>query len=304
MDAKQLHEMQRWSLEDKVAHSIDVMSSFIARVGGIDKVYVSFSGGVDSLVMLHIARTFVNKEIKAVFCNTGIEWPELAKFVKTFDNVETIHPKKHIKEIFEAVGFPLVGKRVSSYIREVRHGNPECALTKKRLGNDKLYSIPLKWRFLLDKPYEASEKCCQYLKKEPFRHYERQTGRKPIIGYMASESLMRENDYIKRGGCNSFKPGKEQSSPMSIWLNKDVWEYIHHNNIKYCSIYDSLKDKRTGCVVCGYGLSKDECKFSELYDRYPKMYEWFMKLKNGGVEYRQALKDVGAVLPDEQKLLL
>lgn len=86
---------------------------------------------------------------------------------------------------------------------------------------------------------------------------------------------------------------------MSIWLDTDIWEYIRHNNIKYCSIYDDLKDKRTGCVACGYGLSKDKCKFSELYKRYPKMYNWFMNLENNGVKYRQALKDVGAILPDE-----
>lgn len=291
--------MQKWSLEQKVSHSIDVMSSFVERMGGIDKVYVSFSGGVDSLVMLHIARTFIDKNIKAVFCNTGCEWPDLVKFVKKFGNVDVIHPKKHIKEIYKTQGFPLVGKRVSSYIREVRRGDPNCELTKKRLSRDKFYSIPLKWRFLLDKTYDTSEKCCHYLKKEPFRLYSKATGRKAMVGVMASESLMRENEYVRRGGCNSFKPGKEQSAPMSIWLDTDIWEYLRHNNIKYCSIYDDLKDKRTGCVACGYGLSKDKCKFSELYKRYPKMYNWFMNLENNGVKYRQALKDVGAILPDE-----
>lgn len=192
--------MQKWSLEQKVAHSIDVMSSFIDRMGGIDKVYVSFSGGVDSLVVLHIARTFIDKNIKAVFCNTGMEYPELVKFVHTFDNVDIIRPKIHVKEIFETKGFPLVGKRVGSYIREVRHGDPNCELTKKRLSMDKFYSIPLKWRFLLDKPYETSEKCCHYLKKEPFGKYSKETGRRGILGIMASESLMRENEYVRRGG--------------------------------------------------------------------------------------------------------
>lgn len=208
MDTKQLHEMQKWSLEQKVAHSIDVMSSFIERMGGIDKVYVSFSGGVDSLVMLHIARTFIDKNIKAVFCNTGCEWPDLVKFVKTFDNVDVIHPKEHIKEIYETQGFPLVGKRVSSYIREVRRGDPNCELTKKRLSKDKFYSIPLKWRFLLDKTYDTSEKCCHYLKKEPFRLYSKATGRKAMVGVMASESLMRENEYVRRGGATHSSPAK------------------------------------------------------------------------------------------------
>lgn len=296
--------MQQWSLEDKVAHSIDVISSFISWIGGGKQVHVCFSGGVDSLVLLHIARTFVDKNMKAMFVNTGCEWPEIVKFVKTFDNVDIIHPKKHFKEIVETKGFPLVSKRISEYIREARCLGHDTATYKLRMGNHPFDSIPKKWRFLMKKPYGISEKCCYYLKKEPAHRYEKQYNSRPILGTMAIESMMRTQTYVRNGGCNTFAEGKETSMPLSIWTEKDVWEYIRHNNISYCSIYDSLKDKRTGCIACGYGLSKDECKFSELYNRYPKMYEWFMKLKNGGVEYRQALRDVGAVLPDEQRLLL
>lgn len=303
MTTKELHDMQSKPLDWKVFHAIEVMQTFITRMGGgVGKVYVSFSGGVDSLVVLHIARTFIDKGMKAVFCNTSMEWKELVQFVRTFDNVDIIHPKMHVKEIFEKKGFPLVSKRVGSYIREVEHGDPDCALTKKRLASDKDFSIPLKWRFLLDKPYRVSEKCCHFLKKEPFRRYEKETGRHGIIGVMASESRAREIEYVRNGGCNTFTEDKERCRPLSVWTSDDVWAYIRHNKIAYCPIYDSLKDKRTGCVCCGYGLTKDSHKFDELYRRYPKMYDWFMNLENNGVKYRQALKDVGAVLPDEQPI--
>lgn len=265
-------------------------------------MYVSFSGGVDSLVVLDIARRLINKDIKAAFCNTGMEFPDLVKFVHTFDNVDVLHPKKHVKEIFETKGFPLVSKRVSSYIREVGGLRHDTKLYAKRMGNDKDFSIPLKWRFLLEKPYKVSEKCCHYLKKEPFRRYEKETGRKPILGIMADESRLRELEYVRNGGCNSFAEGKEKSAPLSVWTSEDVWAYIRHTGIRYCSIYDELKDKRTGCVACAYGLGKDKCKFSTLYRKYPKMYQWFMNLENNGVKYRQALKDIGAVLPDEQPI--
>ena len=54
---------------------------------GIDGVYVSFSGGKDSTVLLHIARQ-IYPDIKAVFVDTGLEYPEIRQFVKTFDNVD------------------------------------------------------------------------------------------------------------------------------------------------------------------------------------------------------------------------
>jgi len=50
-------------------------------------VYVSFSGGLDSTVLLHIVRNYLYDDIPAVFADTGLEYPELVKFVKTFNNV-------------------------------------------------------------------------------------------------------------------------------------------------------------------------------------------------------------------------
>lgn len=87
MTIQELHEMQKWPLERKVFHAIEVMEAFCERIGGTDKAYVSFSGGVDSTVLLHMARKFVDPNMKAVFFNTGMEWPEIVRFVRTFDNV-------------------------------------------------------------------------------------------------------------------------------------------------------------------------------------------------------------------------
>ncbi len=33
------------------------------------------------------------------------------------------------------------------------------------------------------------------------------------------------------------------------WTTQEVWQYIHENNIKYCSLYDE-GFKRLGCVLC------------------------------------------------------
>lgn len=57
-----------------------------------DGVYVSFSGGKDSTVLLHIVRSMYPK-VKAVFVDTGLEYPEIREFVKTFDNVDWITRK-------------------------------------------------------------------------------------------------------------------------------------------------------------------------------------------------------------------
>ena len=67
---------------------------------GVEGVYVSFSGGKDSTVLLHIVREMY-PEVEAVFVNTGLEYPEIQQFVKTFDNVTILRPKMRFDEVIK-----------------------------------------------------------------------------------------------------------------------------------------------------------------------------------------------------------
>lgn len=76
-----LKERQAWTLAQKVDHALATIDVFISRMGGIDKVYCSFSGGKDSTVLLHLCRVLY-PDILAVFCSTGNEYPEIIQFVR------------------------------------------------------------------------------------------------------------------------------------------------------------------------------------------------------------------------------
>ena len=69
MDYKELKERQGWTLEQKIDHSLGVIDQFVGRLS-LEHVYVSFSGGKDSTIVLWLARKLY-PEIKSVFCNTG-----------------------------------------------------------------------------------------------------------------------------------------------------------------------------------------------------------------------------------------
>ncbi len=81
MTLAELREKQSWTLPQKVQHAMDVISTFVSRMGGLDKVYISWSGGKDSTVLLDIARRMY-PDILAVFCATGNEYPDIMKFVR------------------------------------------------------------------------------------------------------------------------------------------------------------------------------------------------------------------------------
>lgn len=82
MTIQELRERQSWTLEQKIDHALGTIEAFINRMGGKDKVYVSFSAGKDSTVLYHLAR-ILYPDILAVFCNTGNEYPDIVRFVNS-----------------------------------------------------------------------------------------------------------------------------------------------------------------------------------------------------------------------------
>ncbi len=83
------------------------------------KVFVSFSGGKDSTVLLHIARQ-IFPEIPAVFSDTGLEYPEIRAFVKTFEYTEIVRPSMSFNEVITTYGYPIISKEVAEAIHYAR----------------------------------------------------------------------------------------------------------------------------------------------------------------------------------------
>ena len=109
-----LHQMQSMSLNDKIRMTKRRIQEWVDEYGE-DGVYVSFSGGKDSTVLLTIAREMY-PEMKAVFVDTGLEYPEIRQFVKTFPNVDWVKPKMNFRQVIEQYGYPFISKEVSECV--------------------------------------------------------------------------------------------------------------------------------------------------------------------------------------------
>ena len=110
----ELQSMQAAPLSTKVALTKQRIREWVDEYGE-DGVYVSFSGGKDSTVLLHIARE-IYPDIKAVFSDTGLEFPETREFVKQFDNVDWVKPKMSFVEVINKYGYPMISKEVSECV--------------------------------------------------------------------------------------------------------------------------------------------------------------------------------------------
>lgn len=223
---------------------------------GIEGVYVSFSGGKDSTVLLHLARS-IYPAIKAVYIDTGLEYPEVKEFVKSFGNVDIIRPKMSFKQVLETYGYPVISKEQSQYIYQYRvaksEKTKETRLNGNKWGRGKISN---KWKYMLDAPFKISDQCCNVMKKSPAKMYEKKTERLPIVGTLAEESALRKTHYIKNG-CNAFNSNRPKSTPLGFWTNQDILEYIKLYNLDIPSVYgeiveDEGKLKTTGCDRTGW----------------------------------------------------
>ena len=109
-----LYQLQGLPLSLKIRMTKDRIRQWINTYGE-DGVYVSFSGGKDSTVLLHLVREEY-PNVKAVFVDTGLEYPEIRDFVKTFENVEWLKPKMGFKQVIQKYGYPFISKEVSERV--------------------------------------------------------------------------------------------------------------------------------------------------------------------------------------------
>lgn len=280
--AAELRRLQKMPYEWKVSHALDVIREFVEHEGE-NGVYVSFSGGKDSLVLLHLVRS-IYPNVPAVFANTGIEFPEQVKFVRSFPNVTEVYPIKHFPKIIKEDGIVYPSKEVGMYVRDAKKGcryavNGFKGLSPK--GKEVRYKLRFKkWAFLLDCGVKISPVCCELMKERPLRDYEKQNGKSPIIGTRAEESFRRAVGWMK-SGCNSFNGKRYKSTPLSLWMEQDVLRYVDENGIKLSTMYTEGGMKRTGCMFCPVPIAHNDLANIEYARKHhPKMYETIM-IKHG-----------------------
>lgn len=249
--------------------------------------YLSYSGGKDSHFLYWFIKEYLKRDdIKIVGINTYMEHHEIRdRILKNCDIV--LYPKIKPMDLKKKYGSPCFSKIQDDFIDRYQRGSRSKSLmerigSRKFIGRDgkehtSSFSLNKKARGLLlsGKLHRVSPKCCKYLKKEPAKEFEKQTGLKAILGVRGSESAMRRTQYKS---CftkdKKFTPLHDLSDEL---LNKIYEKY----NIEIPEVYNHIC--RTGCMGCPYGHYKhdtekeltliNEAQFKFVTEYFKESYE-------------------------------
>lgn len=298
---EELAEMQSYPLELKIALTKDRIRGWYNEYCG--EVYCSRSGGKDSDVLGHIVKEMY-PDVPHVYINTGLEWKSVQDHGREVAD-KVLYPEMNFLEVIQKYGYPVISKEVSAAVYEARSKPDGVMASKFKKDSEHNVKYPQfsleRYAYLLDAPFKISDMCCDVMKKHPAALYEKETGRKPIIATIVSESRLRKTRWY-RHGCNAFESKRPISAPLSFWTEDNILQYIVQNNIQLADVYGEVvteRDgfqyypigfeehitttgaKRTGCVWCLFGTSQDSKKFQRLKENEPKRYEYVM----GGGEF-------------------
>ncbi len=295
--ADDLKEMQSYPLEMKLALTKDRIRGWYNEFEG--NVYVSRSGGKDSDVLGDIVKS-IYPDVPQVYIQTGMEWESVMQHGREVAD-EILYPQMNFVEVLKTYCYPVISKEVSQKVGDARR-KPDGEYARRFTDCEHNRKYPQysmeRYAWLLEAPFRISHRCCDIMKKNPAKSYEKETNRKPFIATMADESRLRRTKWL-RLGCNAFDSDRPTSNPLSFWTENDILQYIKENNIQIADIYGdvvyeqdgfayydgfggrltTMGAKRTGCVWCLFGITQDKDRFIRLKETEPKKYEFVM---NGG----------------------
>ena len=229
-------------------------------------VYVSFSGGKDSTIILELLKQCeLENQVKAVFCDTGIELKATKDFVRWvsenwYKNVEIIKPEFSFAETIKKHGKPALSKLKSKCIRTYQK-DPESKTGQAAISyNSHKFVLPNKHMHFIHPDFgiKVSEHCCREMKKRPFAKYAKEHG---ISGYFTgmrtaeggARAFAYETKKSKGHICTTIKEGGlVEKSPIIDWSDEMCDQFIKEFAVPLSKAYTDYGFSRTGCFLCPY----------------------------------------------------
>lgn len=238
----------------EILNKVDSYDSYLIRLRDrFQKInpkeyYLSYSGGKDSHFLYWFIKEYLqDNDIQIIGVNTYMEHHEiLQRIIKNCDRV--LFPKMKLFEIKEKYGIPCFTKFQDEMIKRYQNGSRSKNTMNAITGENRItFKLNKTARELLlsGKLHKVSNLCCKVIKKDTLKMFEKETGRKGILGVRGSEGLIRKTRYT------SCLTKKGIFTPLWDLTDEMMNEIYKRYNIEIPDVYNYID--RTGCMGCPYG---------------------------------------------------
>ena len=229
------------SLKRKIEVAIEriIKAEKVAEKYSANKqVILAFSGGKDSQVIYELAKMSGIKFFPIMRLTT-LDYPEVVRFVReNYKDVIIERPSKNIyKLIIERQSLPTQIARFC------------CQALKEVSGKGNVVIVGIR-------------------KAESIKRAKR--NELEVSGHKYSDTIDHFNLDVKNKVVCLNGEDKILVSPILDWTDRDVWEFIHSKNIKYCKLYDEGYS-RIGCVFCPFSPVKVKQRDRKKYPKIEKL---------------------------------
>lgn len=203
-----LVENTLFGIRDKVQLAIDRLKEFEPP----DGYYLAFSGGKDSIVIYDLAKKSQVK-VDNHYHFTGVDPPELVKFIKTFPDVEWHKPKKSMWQLIEEKRLPPTRQR--RYC---------CYYLKEKVGNDsgRIVVTGVRWAESARRKKRMMVETCFKNKSKRYLHPIIDWSEEEVWEYIKQEKLKYCSLYdegFKRLGCVMCPMSSNVKREAERWPN-------------------------------------------------------------------------------------
>lgn len=245
------------ALTEKVKASLERIKAFEPEEG----YYLAFSGGKDSVVCKALL-DMAGVKYDAHYRVTSVDPPELVRFIreKHPDVARDIPRYNDGKPI---TMWNLIPKKLMPPTRLVRYC---CSSLKESGGDGRMTVTGVRWAESNNRRDNqglvtvASKKTTKELPENSFSLTKR--------GWVV---LTNDNEESRRMVEQCYKRHRTMLNPIIEWTDRDVWDFIHAENIPYCELYNE-GFHRLGYIGCPMAAKHSrEIEFAR-WPRYKMAY--------------------------------